>query len=88
MKMEKLELERLKKALNNLKLKNNQFYKAKGKEKESIEIDINYLTKSIISKFNLMQYNLYINEESYDVNFFIHNVENIISNEEEKDSNN
>ncbi|MAO18918.1 MAG: hypothetical protein CMH44_18995 [Muricauda sp.] len=81
--MTKDTLAKLRKDLNSIKIKTFEKKRATSKkEKESIESDIQYLTKNMIEKYKLLEYDLGITMESHKTNFFIFDVEDIIRKEE------
>jgi len=87
--MTKEALENLKKDLASIKIKTFEKKRAtRKKERESIESDIQYLTKRMIENYELLKYDLGIKMESHKTDLFIFDVEAIIrkqeNNEEEE----
>ena len=85
--MEKDKLNNLKLSLGEIKIKQNELNREKNKKaKDSIDNQITMLKNNLISRFNLMEYDLHINMESHNTEFFIHDVESILLKLEEKHS--
>lgn len=85
--MEKDKLNNLKLSLSEIKIKQNELNREKNKKaKDSIDNQITMLKNNLISRFNLMEYDLHINMESHNTEFFIHDVESILLKLEEKHS--
>ena len=83
--MEKDILNKLKVALDDIKVKNNEYKREKNKKAQnSIDDSITLLKNNLISNYNLMDYDLYIKSESHNTEFFIHDVESVILKLEEK----
>ncbi|MCZ8297685.1 MAG: hypothetical protein O9297_10765 [Flavobacterium sp.] len=77
--MEKETISKLKDSLEEIRIKYNEYKKAKNKkEKESIINRLTILKNSLISRYDLMKYNLYIKSESYNTENFLFDVDNII----------
>lgn len=79
-------IEKLKNDLNFIKIKTSEKkLRKKQNEKDSLELQIQYLTKQMIEKYELLKYDLGIKMESHKTKFFILDVENIIRNQVDKD---
>lgn len=78
-------LEKLKKDLNSLKIKTFEKQKAaRKKDRESIENDIQFMTKRMIENYNLINYDEGITMEYYKTSLFITDVEAILLEQAEK----
>tara|TARA_R110002096_G_C14536767_1_gene718140 strand:- start:1088 stop:1354 length:267 start_codon:yes stop_codon:yes gene_type:complete len=86
--MTKEKLEELKQDLDFIKAKFKEKSKVKPKkEKETLESVIQYFTNNLVEKYKLTQYNFVIKTESHKTKFFIQDVEDIIREIENKDTN-
>ena len=84
--MEKETLSKLKDSLDEIRIKYNEYLRAKNKkEKESISTWLTILKNNLISNYNLMKYDLYIKSESYNTEYFLFDVNNIILKLEQED---
>lgn len=73
------QIESLERKLEYIIQENIQFKKTKvKKEKEKIQNNIISFIKNLIESSNLMNYDLNIKDQYYDVDFFIYNLKNII----------
>lgn len=85
--MEKETLSKLKDSLDEIRIKYNEFLRAKNKkEKESISTWLTILKNNLISNYGLMKYDLYIKSESYNTEYFLFDVNNIILKLEQEDA--
>lgn len=83
--MEKDKISNLKLSLGEIKIKQNELNREKNnKAKDSIDSQLTRLKNNLISNFNLMEYDLHINMEIHNTEFFIHDVESILLKLEEK----
>lgn len=83
--MEKDKISNLKLSLGEIKIKQNELNREKNKKaKDSIDSQLTRLKNNLISNFNLMEYDLHINMEIHNTDFFIHDVESILLKLEEK----
>lgn len=86
--MEKDLLTKLKFSLDEIKIKHNEYLRAKNKkDKESIDRLLTILKNNLISNYDLMKYDLYVKSESHNTNYFIHDVDSIILKLEEDKNN-
>jgi hypothetical protein len=78
-------LEKLKKDLDALKIRTFDKKKAtRKKDRESIEEDIQFMTKRMLKNYKLIKYDEGITMEYYKTNFFIFDVEEIIREQEKE----
>lgn len=91
--MSEEEIKELENKLNEIKIEKNNLNRSKlkkGKERvkdkelERAKDSINFSSMKLIENFKLMNYELDIKDQYYDIEFFIHNVENIIRKEKQK----
>lgn len=83
--MTKETLENLKKDLDALKIKTFEKKRAtRKKDRESIEEEIQHMTKRMLKNYDLIKYDSGITMEYYKTNFFIFDVEDIIREQEAK----
>ncbi|MEC3905545.1 hypothetical protein VOI54_00800 [Tamlana sp. 2201CG12-4] len=79
-------LEKLKNDLDALKIKTFEKKRAtRKKDRESIEEDIQFMTKRMLKNYELIKYDEGITMEYYKTNFFIFDVEDIIRNLEREE---
>lgn len=76
--LEKLELQRLKKSLQYLESKQREFKKHQENDTRSVESIIQYLKKDMIHQFKLVDYNPAIKQEIKNTDTFIIHVKYII----------
>ncbi|QSW88749.1 MULTISPECIES: hypothetical protein [Flavobacterium] len=76
--MDKINIQRLKKTLAYLESKQRELKRQHENDTRSIESMIKYLKKDMIDQFQLMQYDIYIEDEMKNTEIFIKSVQNII----------
>lgn len=70
----------LKESLREIKIKQNELKRAKNKkERKDIESEIEFLKQALISNYKLTNYDQHIRMESYNNDYFIFDVESILS---------
>jgi len=79
--LERINIERLKKALHYLESKQRELKRQDEKDIRSFESVIKYLKKEMIEQFRLLDYDLSIKEEIKNTEVFISTVKNIIDNQ-------
>jgi hypothetical protein len=83
--MKKDKISNLKLSLGEIKIKQNEFNREKNKKaKDSIDSQLTMLKNNLMLNFNLIEYDLHISMEIHNTDFFIHDVESILSKLEEK----
>lgn len=79
-------LEKLKKDLDALRIRTFDKNRAtRKKDRESIEEDIQYMTKRMLKNYELIKYDSGITMEYYKTHFFISDVEKIIRDQEKEE---
>nr|WP_306801535.1 hypothetical protein [Flavobacterium sp. H4147] len=76
--VDKINIQRLKKTLAYLESKQRELKRQHENDTRSIESMIKYLKKDMIDQFQLMQYDIYIEDEMKNTEIFIKSVQNII----------
>ncbi len=79
--LEKLELQRLKKSLQYLESKQRELKKQPEKDTRSIESIIKYLKKDMVLQFNLMDYDPSVRQEIKNTDAFIIHIKYIIESQ-------
>jgi hypothetical protein len=91
--MNEEEIKKLENKLSEIIIEKNNLNRSKlkkGKEKikekylEKAKDSINFSSMKLIENFKLMNFDLHIKDQYYDIEFFIFNVENIIRKERQK----